>query len=81
MKKNLRKLVLSRETLHTLEAPAMGIARGGDVQPAINTVDLLPRSYLCQSRFCSGNCYATVACPVLTNGGCNPTISEPTFTF
>jgi hypothetical protein len=77
MKKNLRKLVLCRETLHTLEAPAMGLARGGVVVlPALNTDDLIPRSLLCQTHFCSGNCYVTVACQPVTAAGC-----DPTFTF
>jgi hypothetical protein len=76
MRKNLRLLTLSRETLHTLETPALGLARGGVVQPALNTEDLFPRSYLCQTRFCSGNCYVTVVCQPVTAGGC-----DPTFTF
>lgn len=73
---NLRKLALCRETLHTLETPALEHARGGVVQPALNAEDIFPSSYLCQTRFCSGNCFVTAACQPVTAVGC-----DPTFTF
>ena len=59
MQKNLRKLALCRETLRTLETPAMGFARGGLVQPAIDPNILLPRSLVCHTRY---DCLVTAAC-------------------
>jgi hypothetical protein len=80
MIKQVRKLALSRETLRTMDAPGLGAAHGGvgQVQPALDTDDLLPRTQLCNTRFCnSGQCFVTAACPVFSHGGC----TEPTFTF
>lgn len=61
MKKSPKKLALSRETLTTL-----GAVQGGDL-PALQTIDLLPRSLVCQSRFCDTTVIQTVVCTVLTS--------------
>lgn len=67
MKKTLKKLALSRETLSTL-----GAASGGDALPPLNTIDLLPRTEICRTRFCD-TLVQTLNCPLLT-AGCPITI-------
>ena len=62
MKKEPKKLALSRETLSNLDA-----ATGGDVAPSINTIELFPRTDLCRTRFCD-TVIQTVNCPLLTIG-------------
>ena len=62
MKKAPKKLALSRETLSKLSA-----ATGGDVFPSLNTIDLLPQTELCRTRFC-GTLIETVYCPLVTIG-------------
>jgi len=76
MQKNLRKLALCRETLRTLESPAIGLARGGVLQPALNPNDLLPRSLVCHTRY---DCFVTDACTLITLP--EPTLTEVTLTF
>jgi hypothetical protein len=63
MKKTTKRLLLSRETVHTLGAVA-----GGDVLPALNTLDFVPRTTLCHTNFCTSNCVQTLNCPLITLG-------------
>jgi hypothetical protein len=58
MKKTLRKLSLSRETLCTLENPALAQI-GGAAKPA--------RTTICNTAFtfCETNCDCTYTCPDL----------------
>jgi hypothetical protein len=55
MKKTLRKLSLSRETLRTLENPALGQVGGGAKTALCNTA----------FTFCETNCDCTFTCPDL----------------
>jgi hypothetical protein len=65
MKKTLRKLSLSRETLRTLENPALERI-GGAAKP----------TNLCTAMtFCVTNCDCTLSCPEL----CGPVVVQTAF--
>lgn len=69
MKKSLRKLTLSRETLRTLDNAGLGRAAGAAKTDKCFTDQTCPPSYqLCTT----GDCDYTLSCPELCMWSTNP---------